>query len=465
MDETFVVPKHPIGVDAAEEEAASAREGSEAAAEQPEVGVIIPVESDIPEGATPVVQALPVLLFEKGRDEAASGDETDAFAKPKKSHRGLKITLIVIAAVLVVLGVFAYTQYRALMRVVDELQADGAALSATVDDISASVQNMDFDAMLTQVQDMRSTIAHMRGLISTPEFDVASHIPTYGGDVLTARSMMDIALDLADNAALPLLGEMVDHPFSSLISRENGINVAGVYAIVDAAEAAIPVAEADLDALEALDEFAIPQLAEATEPAFENLGKARSALGTAKSLFEQYKSMLDTFIGRDGSGLAVQFWDLISLFLPEGEITLESLMELIEQFSGLFDGNGGLDLGALLGMLLGGDGGEGSGDGGFGLESLLPFIGLLFGGDESGDGSLALDSLLPFIGLLFGGDESGDQDASGGYSDPGDEVGTEDGTDLLDPLLGLLFGEDGEGIFDLFGLLFSGSGEDAEYAA
>lgn len=477
-DERFVLPKHPISIDAAEGESGIAQGDSvPSPAGQQGAGVIIPVESSVPEGAKPVVQALPVLLFE--REQGA--DAADVSPKPKKSHRGLKIALIVIVAVIVVLGVFAYTQYRALMRVVDELQADGAAISATVSDISTSVQNMDFDAMLVQVQDMRSTIAHMRERISTREFDVASKIPTYGGDVLTLRSMLDTALDAADNAAIPLLSTVVDHPLSSLVSRENGIDVAGVYAIVDAAEAAIPVAETDLDALEALDGFAIPQLAEATKPVFENLPLARRALSTAKALLGQYKPMLDSLVGRDGSGLAVQFWGLLSLFLPEGEITLESLMELIETFSGFSDGNGGIDLDAIIERLFGG--GEDSSGGGFSFDSLWPFIGMLFGGaggNGLGGDTFSLDTLLPFIGLLFG-DGLGDQDSSGSDADPGESLDIEEGVETIVPLIDLLLGdgteenpgllegllgEDGEGIGDLFGLLFGdGFSNDAEYAA
>ena len=454
MEEQFVVEKHPV---------------PDVPAKAEQTAVYSPASEPVPAPA-------PVALV----PAPAPADTWTVPAPAKKKHHVLFAILLVLVVLLVAVGIFAFTQYRALMRTVDSLTADGQAIATCITDLSESAKKMDFPAALASAKELQGIAEHMCGLISTREFDVASRIPKYGGDVLTARALLDIVLDADANAAIPLLQALVDHPMTSLVSAD-GVDAAGIYALLDACDAALPVAEKDLDAVEALDPFVIPQLAEATAVVFDNLPAARSALADLRAKVEQVRPMLEMFVGRDGTGLITELWPLIRLFVGDDP---SSLLGLLAPFMGLPAGEGGASpegIMPLLGLLMGQGGAEGEGEGG-GMSMLLPLLGLFTGegdgdgfsallpllglftgdtGSETGDSggtgtdeSLGLDSVLPLIGLLFGGGDDGGE--SQDVEDQPAEGGTDVDLEGLLPLIGLLLGdgeEDGETGFDMSGLL------------
>lgn len=432
MEDEFVVEKHPVD-------------------EIPVVGVDnTPAPQLSPEPVPePVKEGIALELSRQGWPNNDYQPITEP--QPRKSHRGLWVTLAIILVILAALGIFGFTQYKAAMRVVDQLTADGEAVSASVQTIADSVQKMDFATALGSAKDLEATVEHMRALISTREFDVASRIPKYGGDVTTAREMLDIVLNADTEAVIPLLQALTDHPLASLLG-DDGVDAAGVYALLDAYDAAMPVIEKDLDALEALPPFVIPQLAEATQSVFDALPSLRATLAELKAKVETVRPLLETFVGRDGSGLVGQLWPLIRLFIG-GDGT--DFFTGLESFLGLMTGTesegGGLEgILPLLGLLMGEDTTENSGgssdagdDGSF-LDVILPFLGLLFDDgagdgteaapDESGNGSDDdfFSLLTPFLGLFtesIGGTDDGSGEGDVGFDD-------------LLPLLGLLLGED-----------------------
>ena len=242
---------------------------------------------------------------------------TSSLEKPKKSHRGLKITLAVIVLLLAAIGVAGFVVYQKAMAVVDILQADGAALAADGEALMTQVEAGDYAAAAATAESIRATAEHMRQTISTKEFDLASRIPIYGRDVLTARDMLDIVVDVDANAIIPLLQKLADVPLASLVSVKGGIDVAGIYSLLDTVDTTLTVAGEDIDRLAALPEFAIPQLAEAVGPMMDNLGLANEKMSAATASLTEARPFIDQFIGRDGKGAAVQLWPFLSLFLPD----------------------------------------------------------------------------------------------------------------------------------------------------
>ena len=103
MEEQFVVEKHPV---------------PDVPAKVEQTAVYSPVDEPVPAPA-------PVALV----PSPAPADTWTVPAPAKKKHHVLFAILLVLAILLVAVGIFAFTQYRALMRTVDSLTADGQAIA------------------------------------------------------------------------------------------------------------------------------------------------------------------------------------------------------------------------------------------------------------------------------------------------------------------------------------------------
>lgn len=399
----------------------------------------------------------------------------------KKRHVGL-IILIVLLVLIAGLGIFAYSQYKPIMAVIDELTADGNVIAENARTLADSARELDFETSLTAATTIDERAHHMLDLISTPRFDLLSHVPKYGKDVLTARKLLELVIDADENAAIPVLKAAVDHPLEGLYSSKTGLDVDGLYAIVDAIDAALPIAERDIDELAALDSFEIPQLKETLAPVFDNIGTIKETFDAIRTKYDIYRPMVDSMIGRDGSGTVASLlgmagpilgdradilyqslisylksmitgasltsdgvdWDpIIKKFMNGEEVGIFDIMQLIFSADDELDegADAGMDLFWLLSLLFGG-GSDDSGDSGLDIFSIL---GLLFGGDDGGEGgsSDSGDSgfdIFSILGLLFG-----DGEGEGGSSEGDSGTSEDSGFDIIS-ILDLLFGEgEGEG--------------------
>lgn len=440
MEETYVTPKHPV------EEIPVAAPAS--------VPTPSPVNSadavSHPYIADPVTQ--PAYTGPAAYDPMPA-------EKPKKSHRGLVIALIIIAVLIVGLGIFGYTQYKAAMRVVDELTADGNTIAANVQVLADAAKQLDYATALEAAKTIDVTAQRMLDRISTKEFDVAARIPKYGPDVLTARELLGIVIDADENAAIPVLQAALDHPLEGLYSSKTGLDVDGLYTIVDAIDAALPVAEKDVAALEALQPFAIPQLRDALAPAFDNIGKLKETLATIRAQYDTYRPLVDSMVGRDGTGTMATILAIAGPILGDrADVLYQSLVAYLKSMiTGQPLASDGVDWAPIIQKVMNGEeidlydimqlvfsadeGVDEDGDGGIDLFWLLS---LLFGGGDSGDDGDSGFNIFSILELLFGGDEGAEDEGGSGDS----------GFDIFS-LLALLFGDDSDGddLGDLDGLL------------
>ena len=279
--------------------------------------------------------------------------ETGPVSEPakKKRHLGLWITL----AVIVALALFGYAQYRATMRAVEEIRADADAIMAGANALGDEAATLDFEAMYAQLNDMRDHAAHMLETISSRRFDILSHVPAYGSDILTARKMLTIGIDLADRVALPVLDRLKSAPLAGVISDE-GIDGSAIYDLVAFLENVIPVAKQDVASLRELDDFAIPLLADELSPLFEALEGADSLLDQGDDILTQVVSFVDSFIGEDNTGILPRVWPLIKPFVSsDPETIFNVVIPYLERYM--------------------------SADESAQIETLLPYIRVLFGVD------------------------------------------------------------------------------------
>ena len=370
--------------------------------------------------------------------------------QPRSSGHGLRIALGTILVIVLTLGIVGFIQYRAAMRVVDQLTADGNTAFQCIHTLTDSVNTLDFATALDSAKQLDGTVSHMRGLISTRQFDIASKIPKYGKDIITARELMDIILDADEEALIPLLQALLDNPVETMYSSKTGFDTESLYELVDAVDAAFPVAEKDLDALSNLDSFAIPQLREVTEPLIDNITVFSKFFDEAQERWGMARAKVDELVARDGSGViphvlslvgtllgeeadnlyagivsyaksmltgvayvaetvsgSIDWTPVIKLIFGDGDASqidwLPIIMQIIGNAQSSEGGEGGFNLFSILGLLFGSD------DGNPGLFELL---GPLMGGDKSDGGGTGGFDLFSILGPLFGGDESDNSDSS-----------------------------------------------------
>ncbi|MBR3257876.1 MAG: DUF4012 domain-containing protein, partial [Eggerthellaceae bacterium] len=213
----------------------------------------------------------------------------------------MKTAAIVLAVILLTVSAFAYSQYKAVLGTVGILKADAAQVMDSLSSLQDQAAAKDFEAARSTTRDLRAIAAHMQGILDTEEFRFAERIPKYGSDVTNARLLLTTLGELCDEAVMPLLQSLIDNPLSGLYSKETGINVPAMYALLDTLDPTIPLVQEKLDKLSALPEFTIPQLRDMMKPAFEKIGWVDGLLQSYSTLFADLRSIAHAFLGDDGN--------------------------------------------------------------------------------------------------------------------------------------------------------------------
>ena len=224
-------------------------------------------------------------------------------SSPRTRHLWWRALLFVFVLVLAAVGVFGYTQYKEAMRTVDYLKADASTLMSCVDTLKTAAPDLDFATCLTTVRDLKATTEHMKGLISSPEFDFAAErFPQYAGDVLTARELLDIVEDACDTIAVPALTTLVENPLSGLLV-DGGINVGSVYTLLGMLDPLRPSISHTLARLSALPEFTIPQLKQMADPLMAQIQDldVEGKLDKVQALIDEVEPLLRALLGEDGN--------------------------------------------------------------------------------------------------------------------------------------------------------------------
>ena len=224
----------------------------------------------------------------------------------KRIARGIvKTVLVLLVLVIVAVGAFGYTQYKAVMSTVDALKADASEVMIQINALQEQATSKDFEAARKTTHDLKTVVSHMQRILSAEEFDNVRRIPyfgeKYGGDIATARRMLDILEELCDDAVSPLLQSLIDNPISGLYSKSEGINMPALYALLDTIDPIIPLVQEKIDEFSALPEFAIPQLKNMMQPALEKVDSIKTLLQSYSSTFANLKSIAHAFLGDDGN--------------------------------------------------------------------------------------------------------------------------------------------------------------------
>lgn len=189
---------------------------------------------------------------------------------------------------------------RSLVDDLHEVETDAMTVTTQIKTLKDQATAQDFAAAQETATDVRATLGQMADILAAEEFDHAALIPTYGGDVGTARELLTILEELCDEAASPLLESLVEYAPSGLYSKDSGINVPGLYALLDALDPVVPVVQAKIDALDALSDFALPLLRDKVAPALQMTAEANELLQSFGTVAE-LRGIAHAFLGDSGN--------------------------------------------------------------------------------------------------------------------------------------------------------------------
>lgn len=129
----------------------------------------------------------------------ASSQDTEL--APKHRHRLAKTLLGIVAALLVLLAVYAGLLLGSLSTVREQVSAvetDATRLQAAIDDL-------DLASVSTATDGLSESVGALDRELSGWVWTLASALPIYGGDVGAARHTVAVADDLVQNALVPLV--------------------------------------------------------------------------------------------------------------------------------------------------------------------------------------------------------------------------------------------------------------------
>lgn len=160
--------------------------------------------------------------------------------------------------------------------------------------------SMDFSAALQKACDVADLAAGLRDELGGGMWSVAGFIPVLGGDVRSAKELMDILVDLSNDALIPLCEALVAAPPDTLVSSDGdgtvAFDLAALQTLLDAVRDVLPAVARGLDRLEAIGDLHVDELSQALE-------QVRAMAGSVRRKFEVIELFVDRLprlLGSDG---------------------------------------------------------------------------------------------------------------------------------------------------------------------
>ena len=210
----------------------------------------------------------------------------------KRSKAPLFIVLGIVVALIAAVAVVGTMAYGSAQRALDGARS----LSSTVDDLQAAVEAGDGAALQQATSDLRQGVDSLREELDGPIWDLAAHVPGYGGDVEGARELLSIADTLIGGALEPAAATLASYPLDSLLSGSS-VNTAALTQYCSLVAQVEPAVDDASARLEALGTFKISQLNDVVDQLKEPLAQASELLDAYGPLVAQIPEV----IGCNGS--------------------------------------------------------------------------------------------------------------------------------------------------------------------
>lgn len=121
---------------------------------------------------------------------------------PRHRHRLAKTLVGIVAALLVLLAVYA----ALLLASLSTIRGQASAVEADATRLQAAVDDLDLASVSAATNGLSESVGALNRELSGWTWAIASALPIYGGDVRAARQTVAVADDLVQNVLAPLVG-------------------------------------------------------------------------------------------------------------------------------------------------------------------------------------------------------------------------------------------------------------------
>ncbi len=218
-------------------------------------------------------------------------------------HNVARRAVIIGGTVVVVVGAVAVVGYFAgpsiVSNVIDSLTGDlreqSSELVENAEGLIDAISDLDFELARERTLTVRDLTAEMKDEVTGGIWNVATIVPNYGSDVKQIQTLLDIVLDLCDDAMLPLCDAMIQTPLQSLFSSGDDVvyvDMAALTPLLDTAHNAMALLKNDIDEIEAMEEFHIDELTDMVDRVTDVLAPFDEQIDTIDEILVELPRLL-----------------------------------------------------------------------------------------------------------------------------------------------------------------------------
>ena len=202
---------------------------------------------------------------DKGKAARTKHSRRHHSSSGRKKGGCLKVFLIFLGIALLLTAAvggvgYAYGKQLYASALVVKGQANEAL--AKVDDLKGQITSGDYAGAQASAQDLSNIAKQMQQELSSEQWELASHLPVYGGDVQKVRTLAIVFGDLADNALIPVTDELSGVSFSAIVGTEGNIDVKALVGLTTALSNVSDVINRNAITVENLGEAKLDQINE-----------------------------------------------------------------------------------------------------------------------------------------------------------------------------------------------------------
>lgn len=207
----------------------------------------------------------------------------------RRSPKRVIITVLVTVVVLFVLvgGISGFMLFQSVKKI--QSSADGMQAQAST--LKDAFLQGDEQSLRSSSTAIKSGVDQMKSEISSPVWSVAQAMPVVGTDVKNARTLVNSASELTDNALMPLVDGLAGIKFSDLM-QDGRVSCDVIKRMRNSVVQASPVIVAEADTLSQLPKGSVGKLNDLIDTLRTPLSEASVLLSDADGLFSTVLEML-----------------------------------------------------------------------------------------------------------------------------------------------------------------------------
>jgi hypothetical protein len=192
--------------------------------------------------------------------------------------------------VMLVMGIFLTINLRGS---VSTVKTEASAVLKSANEFLGAAKRGNAELLNKSSEAMSSSAHEIQEELSSPVWELASHVPFFGPDVKSIRIMADVLIDISDNALIPMAksGRVLD---LADFTHDGTINSDALPGIIVAIEEAAPALSRAADKISALPPARMEQVAEILESARDKVVVADDLIKRMRPIFPYLPTLLGT---------------------------------------------------------------------------------------------------------------------------------------------------------------------------